>query len=582
MKKILLTATFCLSATLFAFSQGNNAPEAPSKYKADLDTQFNQGSAIANISLDSRRINDLSVVGKVWGFVKYHHPALYTGDYNWDYELFRIMPKIIQCNNNKERNEILLTWIKQLGTFKTQKIKATDSTLVKVYPDVSWIDDTSVLGEPLSILLNDVKNAQRNKTGYYLDVTRIGNADLSNEKAYRSPHFPDAGFRLLALYRYWNIIQYLFPYKYLIEENWNDVLTEFIPKFVNVSNAPGYRLAVLTLIARVHDTHANISFSPEDVKKYNGNFFYPPVDLKFIENKAVVIDYLNDETGPKTGLQKGDVIISINGKSTDSIVKERLPITPASNYATKLRNMATTLLRSTDTVLNITYQHGPATHTKTISCYPPSMLNYSKKYNRKDTCFKYVTPDIVYIFPPTLQRDYLEKLMPELLKTKGIIIDMRNYMRDDVFPALAKYLLPEPTRFARITTLHTPIPGLFTFAKFSEIGKQNPDYYKGQMVIIVNEMTQSSGEYKSMAFRSAPRTTVVGSTTAAADGNVSRFVLPGGIHTAISGIGIYYPDGRETQRVGIVPDYTVHPTIQGIIQNRDEQLEKAIEILNEK
>jgi len=581
MKKISLTATFCLSAILFAFSQGNNAQEAPSKYKADLDTQFNQGSSIANIPLDARRTNNLFIVGKVWGFVKYYHPALHTGDYNWDYELFRIMPKIIRCSNDKERNEILLTWIRQLGTFKTGNIKVPDSTLVKLYPDQTWIDDTSVLGEPLSILLNDVKNAKRNKTGYYLGIGRAGNADLTNEKAYGSPEFPDTGFRLLALYRYWNIIQYLFPYKYLIEENWNDVLREFIPKFVNASNAPDYRLAVVALIARVHDTHANIYSSQEELKKYNGNF-YAPVDLTFIENKAVVKDYLNDETGPKTGLQKGDVIISVNGKSTDSIVKEKLPFTPASNYATKLRNMAGTLLRTADTVLNITYQHGHATHTTTISCYPPSMLNFSKKYNRKDTCFKYVAPGIVYIYPPTLRSDYLEKVMPEFLNSKGMIIDMRNFMRDDVFPALAKYLFPAPTRFARITTLYTPIPGLFAFETYSEIGKKNPDYYKGRIVIIVNEMTQSSSEYKSMAFRSAPRTTVVGSTTAAADGNVSRFVLPGGIRTAISGIGIYYPDGRETQRVGIVPDYTVHPTIQGIIQNRDEPLEKAIDILNEK
>lgn len=48
----------------------------------------------------------------------------------------------------------------------------------------------------------------------------------------------------------------------------------------------------------------------------------------------------------------------------------------------------------------------------------------------------------------------------------------------------------------------------------------------------------------------------------------------------ISGIGVYYPDGIETQRIGIVPDIEIKPTIQGIKEGRDEVLEKAIEIIN--
>ncbi|WP_206367765.1 hypothetical protein [Sphingobacterium chungjuense] len=47
----------------------------------------------------------------------------------------------------------------------------------------------------------------------------------------------------------------------------------------------------------------------------------------------------------------------------------------------------------------------------------------------------------------------------------------------------------------------------------------------------------------------------------------------------ISGIGVYYPDGTETQRVGVAPDIEVKPTIDGIKAGRDELLEKAIELI---
>ena len=82
-----------------------------------------------------------------------------------------------------------------------------------------------------------------------------------------------------------------------------------------------------------------------------------------------------------------------------------------------------------------------------------------------------------------------------------------------------------------------------------------------------------------MAFKAGDNTTILGSTTAGADGNVSRIFLPGNLKTMISGIGVYYPDGTKTQKIGIIPDIKLTPTIKGIKEGKDELLEKAIEII---
>jgi C-terminal processing protease CtpA/Prc len=95
-------------------------------------------------------------------------------------------------------------------------------------------------------------------------------------------------------------------------------------------------------------------------------------------------------------------------------------------------------------------------------------------------------------------------------------------------------------------------------------------------VILVDERSLSQAEYTAMAFRAARGAIVVGSQTAGADGNVSAFVLPGGLQTMISGIGVFYPDKTPTQRIGIVPDVEVRPTIAGIRAGRDEVLEEAV------
>jgi hypothetical protein len=44
----------------------------------------------------------------------------------------------------------------------------------------------------------------------------------------------------------------------------------------------------------------------------------------------------------------------------------------------------------------------------------------------------------------------------------------------------------------------------------------------------------------------------------------------------ISGIGVFYPDKKPTQRIGIVPNVEIRPTIEGIRAGRDEALEEAL------
>jgi len=61
---------------------------------------------------------------------------------------------------------------------------------------------------------------------------------------------------------------------------------------------------------------------------------------------------------------------------------------------------------------------------------------------------------------------------------------------------------------------------------------------------------------------------VIGSQTARADGNVSIFNFASGFKTAISGKGMYYPNGDQAQRLGVKLDIEVSPTILGLRQNK--------------
>ncbi|WP_247235518.1 S41 family peptidase [Telluribacter sp. SYSU D00476] len=421
-----------------------------------------------------------------------------------------------------------------------------------------------------------VKRAKRPSEHYYIGLyAGVGNPEFKNENDYFSMKYPDAGFRLLTLFRYWNIIQYYFPYRNLIEEDWKSVLEEFIPKFMEVKDELGYELAILELISRIHDTHAVIGGNIQVLLSYNGRRI-TPVKLTFVENAPVVTGYYDEGLGKETGLKNGDIITAVNGRPVEDIVKGKLKYTSASNYPTKLRNIAHNLLMSNDSTIAIEYNRNGRQENMTLKTF----AGFNYRIHGSDTCFKLVSKDIAYINNETLQKRYLPRIWEEMKDTKGLIIDIRNYPTDFPIYDLSSYLIPKSTPFVKFSTGSIETPGLFTFIRTRNAGGGNNDHYKGKVVILINEISQSSSEFHTMAYRVHPHAVVVGSTTAGADGNVSHIILPGGIRTMISGIGVYYPDGKETQRVGIVPDIELKPTIQGIREGRDELMEKAIEIIN--
>jgi C-terminal processing protease CtpA/Prc len=306
------------------------------------------------------------------------------------------------------------------------------------------------------------------------------------------------------------------------------------------------------------------------------------VGVTFIEDQAVVTKIWDETLAKASGLQIGDVIEMINGQKVSDIVKQRLELTPASNYPTKLRDIAVNLLRTNEASLNVVYMRGTEKKEVNVKAYGPDNLKVTRGalFSKDIPPLKMLQQDVAYLYPGSLKQGQISGLIPEIAKTKGLIVDLRSYPSDFIVFSLGSFLVPKATKFVKFSQGSLAAPGRFTYTDDLEVGKDNPEYYKGKVVILINETTQSQAEYTTMALRTAPRSTVIGSTTSGADGNVSQFFLPGGISTMISGIGVYYPDGKETQRIGIVPDITVKPTIKGIKEGRDELIEKALEIIN--
>lgn len=547
---------------------------------AALDKTFDKGSGIEAITVNKGQTENLELLGRIWGLMKYHHPKVAAGDYNWDYELFRMLPDYLTVKNNQARDKYLLKWISKYGALKAcEDCKETDATAF-LKPDLAWIK-TRGLSTSLQKKLAQIYQNRHQGAHYYIKMAQgVGNPEFLHEKSYDNMPYPDAGFRLLAVYKYWNMIHYYFPYKHLMDKDWNTTLKTYIPMFNSAKDELAYELAAVQMIGDIQDTHANLWGGNNEIMKWKGSF-YPPVHTRFIEDKLVVVDYYNTNLKEKTGLEVGSVITKINGTAVETIVKENEHYYPASNQPTRLRDMSRDLLRSTKEQIEIEYLQDGKTQTKTLDLYDVKELDYYSWYRAKEgKCYKLLNEDVGYVTLANIQAEDIPNIKALFENTEGVVIDIRNYPSTFVPFLLGTYLVHEETPFVKFTNGNVNNPGEFTYTDPISIPASG-ETYTGKVIVLVNELSQSQAEYTTMAFRAGHNTTVIGSTTAGADGNVSRIILPGGLRTMISGIGVYYPDGKETQRVGIVPDIEVLPTIEGIKEGKDELLEKAIELIRQ-
>lgn len=551
------------------------------------DKKFDSGSKISLATISKETATEFALVAKVWGLLKYHHPAIAQGEFNWDYELFRFLPFYISEKQQDKRQQLLISWIEKLGPIPPCENCAAYDEDAFLLPDHSWMEQPQISQALRTKLTEVIQNRYQAGNHHYVSPAKgVGNPRFKNEARYILSGLPDDGLRLLAVFRYWNMIKYYFPYRYLIKKDWDEVLVEYIQKSVNADSELVYEKVMQEFIVEVEDTHATIIGGHDKLQTELGLYF-PKVKTRFIEGKLVVVDYNVDdvnriaEAQQQTGLNIGDVITNLAGKDVQAKVDEISSIHAGSNKTTKYRNINRSLLRADTNTIAVEYLRDGKKNTLDMPLFPKAELEYKRVSGQLEPVgFKRLNDDIGYIHIGALKRLEVPQLMNQLADTQGIVIDIRNYPSDFALYHLAPFFLKQPTPFVKFTTMTLGSPGQFTFTDAMTI-ESFDNTYQGNVVILVDESTQSSAEFHAMSFQTNPNAITMGSITAAADGNVSMITLPGGLKTYISGIGVYYPDGGETQQVGIRVDKEVKPTIKGIKEGRDEVLEAAISYIKE-
>lgn len=516
----------------------------------------------------------LAATCKVWGYLKYYHPKVANGDFNWDEKLFEVLPKIESAKNKEEYSAVIEKWIDDLGVVPTNKPLADDpkKDFFNENLNLDWTQKDKLFSKSLSTKLKFITENRFQGTNYY--VNRDGKEvkfQFVNEPEYAEVLWTNKNLRLLTLFRFWNYVEYFFPYKYKMDQKWDDALVEILPHISASASEKEFLLAMREISIKLNDTHA-ATFNMQ-MMQYLGGEKYTAFGTKFIDDKAVITTIANDSLAKIDDLKIGDVITKIDGITVAQKLDELLKYMQGSNRPAAILNGTLVMFTGNTDDFEVEFIRDNVTSVKKIHRYPNGKIKRSPPKNSPN--WEILENNIGYVKMNKVPKEEVPEMMEKLKNTQAIIFDVRNRPTYTDF-LVSEYLNPEPKPILRLLYQDLSYPGRYYFSdEMEECGKINTDYYKGKVIVLVNSGTHSFGEQTAMSLQTAPNATVIGSQTSGADGPNYYFKIIKGFDSSFTSAGVFYPNKKETQRIGIVPDIEVKPTIVGAQQGKDEVLDRA-------
>lgn len=526
------------------------------------------------------QIENLTKLCKVWGYIKYTHPVFLLGEKDWDEELLKLIPAVSKADSD-EVNGILHEWVDSLGEVDYGTLNrvplwaAAKEEEISVQADTSWIS-ADYLGEELTQQLSQlgpVPNIDRNKAP--VQFNQEGAPGFQREKTDPNCSYQKEEERLLGLFRVWNVIEYYFPYIYVMDESWHDLLDEFIPKIVEANDRQGFELVLLEMTAHLHDLHTGIVIQ-NTLQDFWGEYLAPVNLIRTKEGEWIVCKVFGN-----CPLQVGDVILGLDGTEVKKIEKNREKYLSVPNEKKLYQGMALYLLRSKSNTMDITILRNEKEETYTVT----GTKQYTNLSWKEEKSHEILEKNIGVINPSSIPEgdtgSVVSQIMNDLCNTDGLIIDLRQYPSDpNMHMFLSMYLQKKGTVYSVMTIPSQSVPGTFINRKISSIGvATGAFYYEKPVVLLMDERSMSSSEFSIMHLRTGDHVVVIGSSSAGVDGNVTELPLPNGNHLRFTSFGVYTPEMGQTQRVGLAPDIEVYPTIEGIKQGRDELMEAAVDYI---
>ena len=375
----------------------------------------------------------------------------------------------------------------------------------------------------------------------------------------------DASVRLAAVIVAWNVFQHFYPYFDVVGTDWDAELTNALSGALSDQTPEDFHDTLSRLVAALHDGHGRV-FHPTITP--NAEL---PMRLSWIENELVIMEAVDTSM-----FRRGDVIRSIDGDE----VQARLPAVEAlisgSPQWKRYRAAREIGVGAAGSEAGLRVTRGETTFEATVLRVQQPAIPGSD-----EPSVRQLEPSIWYVNLDLAEMTEISENINAIASAEGVVFDLRGYPNGN--HEVLSHLLAEPDTSVRWMRVQQAIyPDRERIAGWGEYGwniQPIAPHIQGRVVFLTDGSAISYAE-SFMSFVEHYRLAeIVGAPTAGANGNVNPFTLPGGFRVRWTGMRVLKHDGSQHHNVGIQPTVPLEPTIEGIRANRDELLEKALEII---
>lgn len=423
---------------------------------------------------------------------------------------------------------------------------------------------------PLALYSDDTGTLQHADTEKFEDLVRkLSGIDIDS-LTYENLYVRLAGVVIL-----WNVVQHSYPYFELYDIDWEGVLDEEIESVCNCESEIEYVNALNMLLAKLNDGHCRVEYDGDEKV-----LFSPPFTLVYAEECHVI----NRVVGDNGIFRLGDVIKSIDGIPVNEAASDAAKYISSATEGWKTRQVTLNLVKGTEnsSIKLEILRDGKIIDIETTRCISYRQLIESRnKAGKSPAAIEELRPGIYYLDLSRAKLREIDEMAKILSSATGIIFDVRSYPK--LHFGFLGYLTDKPMLSQKWNIPQIIYPDHNNFVGYNTDGRWTipplEPRFQGKMVFLTGPGAISYGESLMGIVEAYKLGDIVGEATAGTNGDINPVNLPGGYTAYYTGTKVLKHDGCRHHGIGIKPTVYCPKTIEGITEGRDEQLEKAIEII---
>lgn len=371
----------------------------------------------------------------------------------------------------------------------------------------------------------------------------------------------------------WGIFQHFYPYWDFVAADWDAELAKSLSSAAIDSDGKAFAHTLYKMTAHLNDGHI-IVYSDDDGEEF------PPLKLVALHGKLHV-QYV-EEAAKEMPL--GSIILAIDDEPAEQFMAKSKSERSAATETFLNDRLATfALMGLKDSTVKLSYQT-PDNEKKEINlARDVDGSKYIRDYYilaGRPEAISEIQSGIWYVDLIRTNLKSFEDALPNLTSARGIIFDCRPYPSGDALTILGhlhnEYMLSANWDFPVSTE---PDRRNMVWQRSRSTYAPRSPQITCRKVFLTNGGCISAAETFLGVVEFYKLGEIIGEQTAGTNGNTNGIELPGGYMIPWTGLRVIKHDGTAHHGVGIKPTISVSPTVKGIIEGRDEVLEKAIEVL---